>query len=373
MCCLKYSLPALLSCMFLGTCFAEKRGTNGFEIQHGINISHWLSQVYAEEKDRIRYFNELDVIFLKNAGFDHIRLPVDEERLWEENGKRIEKSFAELHHAVEWCQRHGLRVIVDLHIVRSHYFNAEFEGIKNTLFTDTAAMEHFLDLWKTLSAELKEYPNSLVAYEILNEASAKDPEDWNRLVNKAVALIRSLEPERTIVVGSNNWQGPETFKFLDVPENDPNVILSFHLYSPMPVTHYRASWSELYPYDGAIRYPGVPVDEEVFQQNYPSNTLKKLREQNKYSDADTQAKRIQLALDVADAHGLRLYCGEFGCLPTVPREIRLKWYSDIVQVMEKMGVACAAWDYKGQFYLVDYDSDKIDWELARILTGKESL
>jgi endoglucanase len=350
------------------SCVTEKVADR-FVIKRGINVSHWLSQVYDTEPVRIRYFNEQDVVFLKNSGFDHIRLPIDEERLWDEDGAPIAQSFTELHEAIGWCRNHGLRVVVDLHVIRSHHFNAGHEDGKNTLFTDPAALDHFVGLWQRISAELNAYPNGLVAYEILNEAAAPDPEDWNNLVHKAVAAIRSLEPERTIVIGSNTWQIPETFQYLKVPENDPNLILSFHLYSPLPFTHHQASWVPMHAYDGEVRYPGVPVDEAVFSQDYPEAALAMLRKYNQYCDPDTQTARMQLALDVAKAHNLPLYCGEYGCLPTVPRDMRLQWYRDVVEIMETAGVAHAAWDLKGLFGIMDRDTGTVDGEVVEILVG----
>jgi endoglucanase len=344
--------------------------SNRFVIRRGINISHWLSQVYDDEPVRIRYFTELDAIFLKQAGFDHIRLPIDEERLWDEDGIPKKKAFSELHQAIDWCRKLGLRVVVDLHVVRSHHFNAEHEGAKNTLFTDPAALEHFINLWRQLSAELNGYPNSLIAYEILNEAAAPDPEDWNNLVHKAVSAIRALEPERTLVIGSNRWQIPETFEYLRIPENDPNLILSFHLYSPLPVTHHRASWLPMHPYEGEVHYPGVPVDEADLPPDFPADALEMLRQYNGYCDVETQTTRMQLALDVANAHGLPLYCGEYGCLPTIPREMRLRWYRDTVGILEAADVSHAAWDLKGHFGIIDRDTSAIDWELTGILTTR---
>jgi len=60
--------------------------------------------------------------------------------------------------------------------------------------------------------ELRQYPNEKLAYEILNEAVAKDSEDWNKVFNKVLAAIRTREPGRIIVLGSNMWQGPKHFR-----------------------------------------------------------------------------------------------------------------------------------------------------------------
>ncbi|NQU84542.1 MAG: cellulase family glycosylhydrolase [Mariniphaga sp.] len=56
---------------------------------------------------------------------------------------------------------------------------------------------------------------------------------------KLVISLRENEAERTIVIGSNKWQGTETFPALKVPEKDENIILSFHHYRPFGFTHYK--------------------------------------------------------------------------------------------------------------------------------------
>ena len=53
-----------------------------------------------------------------------------------------------------------------------------------------------------------------LAYELLNEAVAEDPDDWNKLIAKGIEVVRANEPDRVIVVGSNQWQQGHTFKDL---------------------------------------------------------------------------------------------------------------------------------------------------------------
>ncbi len=57
----------------------------GFHISRGVNISHWLSQSSTRGQRRQEYFTEKDVAFIAGLGYDHIRLPVDEEQLWDED------------------------------------------------------------------------------------------------------------------------------------------------------------------------------------------------------------------------------------------------------------------------------------------------
>jgi endoglucanase len=163
---------------------SEKSPVNpsGFVIHRGINLSHWLSQDFGWAP-RDSWITENDIRFIAKQGFDHVRFPIDEKELWLEDGRANKPEFERMVRAIEWCRKHSLRVIVDLHVLKSHHFNAANEGgPANTLWVNPAAQEHLLALWRELSTSLQHFPVDSVAYEILNEPVATDPEDWNKLV-----------------------------------------------------------------------------------------------------------------------------------------------------------------------------------------------
>ena len=85
----------------------------------------------------------------------------------------------------------------------------------------------------------------MVAYEFMNEPVADNAEQWNVLLARVTDSIRSWEPSRTLVIGSNRWQSASTFDQLKIPKKDKNIILSFHFYEPMLLSYYQASWTEL--------------------------------------------------------------------------------------------------------------------------------
>lgn len=64
---------------------AFSRNQNDFAIKRGINLSHWLSQGYARGRMREQRVTETDIKLLKEAGFDHVRIPIDEEQFWDEH------------------------------------------------------------------------------------------------------------------------------------------------------------------------------------------------------------------------------------------------------------------------------------------------
>ena len=325
-----------------------------FEIMRGTNIAHWLSQSQRRGSERETFFTEKDVKFIDSCGFDHIRLPIDEEQMWDESGKRNEDAFTLMKNCLDWCQKAGLRVIIDLHILRSHHFNEEVKP----LWTDPAEQDQFIALWKDLSDFLKDRPLGMVAYEPMNEPVADDPEEWNVLLARVVTAIRQWEPQRVIVIGSNRWQSATTFDELRVPANDTNIILSYHFYEPFFLTHYQAAWTDLKDFTGQVNYPG----QIVLNSNLPEH----LRVYNR----DTLVKMMEKPLRVASKLNLQLYCGEFGIFRDFFPEAKLAWYKDMTSIFEEYGVAYANWNYKsGAFGIVD-DGGKPIQPYLDVVAGK---
>ena len=337
----------------------------GFEVKKGINISHWLSQSGDRGEKRAKKFTREDVKFIAESGFDHLRIPIDEEQMFDENINPDKEAFDLLHNAIGWCKEFKLKVIIDLHILRSHHFNAETKP----LFTDKNAQEQFYECWRKLSAELKHYPRSMVAYELMNEPVADDSEQWNVIVNRCLEVVRELEPKRTIIIGANRWQAYNEVKNLRVPEKDKNIIISFHFYNPFPLTHYRASWTEQKENPLNVYYPGYIVKKEDVEKLSPELKKRWGWLARSYNDINTLDKQIKEAYDAATAMGRTLYLGEFGCLHGAGKENLINWLRDVVSLCEKYDIGYASWDYKGGFGIID--KGQIQVEMLNILTGKE--
>ncbi len=348
---------------FILSCAAEK-AAGKFEIVKGVNVSHWLSQSEKRGQERLEYITAEDFKKIADMGFDHVRIPVDEVQLWDSTGHKEEEAFKLLHNAIDWALANKLRVIVDLHIIRSHYFNAN----NNTLWTDPKEQDKLADLWKQLSAGLRVYPTSMLAYEILNEAVANNPEDWNNLIARMIREIRAEEPERVIVVGSNMWQNAYTFPTLRIPENDPHLILSYHFYTPFALTHHQAWWSPLSEYAGPVNYPGQIVDTLVYRQLSPAAVETMRGYANGFFDKARLEKEMMPAITYAREKKLPLYCGEFGVYPTIDNEIRLRYYQDVVDIFKTNGIAYCHWCYKGDFPILQENGDP-DGPLVAILVA----
>ncbi|MBK8806613.1 MAG: cellulase family glycosylhydrolase [Bacteroidales bacterium] len=347
-----------------------------FAAYKGVNIAHWLSQVFGWSP-RATFFTQEDVKLIKNLGFDHIRMPIDEEQLWTVDGKKIDTAFNYLKQSVEWCVANDLCIIIDLHIIRSHHFNAANGEGKMTLWTDTVAQNTFLSLWDDLQTELKQFPANKLAYELMNEPAAPEAHQWNSLVNRAITRIRKTEPNRILFIGANQWQTIHNMPFLETPKGDSNIVIAFHNYDPMLVTHHLASWTSFKAFTGKVQYPGLSASPEDLWKELDSTDMRvknEIKGINKVYSREYFDSIVSIAVKRSKELDLSVYCGEFGCLNNVDTTIRHAYYRDFVGTLNKYKIGKAVWDYKGSFQIMGYNTEtmqntnQMDTVIVKILT-----
>lgn len=347
----------------------------GFKIQKGINLSHWLSQERTWAKKET-FVTEKDIQFIKEKGFDHVRLPIDEEVIWDTNRNFIKPNLECIINCIEWCEKHGLKIIVDLHILRSHHFNAVNGEGEITLWDKQEEQENLINLWLQLSEKISHFSTDFVAYEFMNEPVAPEHEQWNELLAKGIKALRELEPERVILMGSNMWQKTWTYPFFKIPKNDPNFILSFHMYEPILVSHYKAYWMPAEKYEGPIQYPGVTIKDEWIKEHVATDDKKiidSIEEHNGDYTIERLEKMIDPVLEKAKEYNLPIICSEFGCLPSVERDIRIKYMDEMVKMFQRNNIAYTLWDFKGDFGVMEFDRENdivtgIDEDMIAVMT-----
>lgn len=350
---------------------AKTDGVNNFTIKRGTNLSHWLSQSRVRGEARRLHIQEDDFERLEKLGFDFVRIPIDEVQFWDEDGNKLPEAWDLLTNAIDLAIKHHLRVVVDLHIIRAHHFNSASNKL---LFTSEEAQQGLINLWYQLSDVLKKYSNDYVAYEFMNEPVADNHEQWNIVVEKVHKALREVEPQRTLVIGSNRWQSYDTIEFLRVPEGDKNIILSFHYYNPMVLTHYGAPWASIGKYKGKINYPGIMVSQEDYDaapeevkgelKQYTTQVWNKDKIREDFKDAIASAKK----------YGLQLFCGEWGVYEPVDRVLAYRWYKDMLEIFDEFDIAWTTWCYDGDFGFWDQRTeDYKDKPLVDLLMSGKGL
>ncbi|MBR2887447.1 MAG: hypothetical protein IKB95_04410, partial [Bacteroidales bacterium] len=85
----KILLALIALCCIIASCGNKPEFKEGFKIKRGTNLSHWLSQSEARGEERRLHIQEDDFARLDSLGFDHVRIPIDEEQFWDEQGNKL--------------------------------------------------------------------------------------------------------------------------------------------------------------------------------------------------------------------------------------------------------------------------------------------
>lgn len=304
------------------------------KLARGVNIlgydkNFWKDHTKGRFKEK--YFK-----MIKDAGFSNVRVNLYPFAYMDRNYKIGPVWLENLDWVVKTGLGAGLMVILDLH---------EY----NAMAVDPAAKkEMFLSVWKQLAPRYKDQPGNLL-FEILNEPNQKlTPELWNSFLIEAIKIIRTTNPDRTLIIGPGNWNGIETLSTLVLPENDKNIIVTVHFYHPMKFTHQGAPWSkENVKYHG-ITWTGNKDERELI---------------------DT---RLKVAADWSKEHDRPVFLGEFGAYEKADMDSRARYTAYVARTAEKLGFSWAYWQFDSDFIVYDIDKDAWITPLLNALTDKST-
>lgn len=310
-------------------------------IKRGVNLGGWLSQC-DYSLDRMNHFiTEKDFAVIASWGLDHVRIPVDYNVVQTEEGVYLQEGFERLNQAFAWCDKYGLKAVLDLHKTKGYSFD---KGEKQKgFFEDEALQERFMLLWEEFARRYG-HMHDRVVFELLNEVTEERFSPiWNRLVTKTIARIRKIAPDTVILVGCYWNSSVSSVHALEKPYDD-KVVYNIHSYDPLLFTHQGAPWVEGMDIHFRQDFEDAGIDEDYFERLF-AQAIQKAKENNTV-----------------------LYCGEYGMIDRAKPEDAVKWYRLIHRTFEKHGIARAAWSYKEMdFGLSDARMDAVRDELLQYL------
>ncbi|MBE6753491.1 MAG: glycoside hydrolase family 5 protein [Ruminococcaceae bacterium] len=313
-------------------------------LNRGINLGGWLSQCVHTQEHYASFITEEDFARIAQMGFDHVRLPIDCEVIEAHDGTDRPAGYGFIDMAVKQSAANGMKLIIDLHKAYGYDFNDAGDAERNNLFTNETLQERFMSMWEKLAQHYGTCEH--VFFELLNEVVETENNDaWNTLVEKVIARIRAIAPQRPIIYGGIMWNSASTLKLLRKPIFD-NVIYTFHFYEPLIFTHQKAPWVKNMDMEKTVNYP---ADMDYYRAH--SAQLGNQGETAVRSEAQTMgeefiAKLMQEAIDAAEAADVPLYCGEFGVIDRAPVEDTLRWFVDMDNTFRRFDIGCAVWSYK---------------------------
>ncbi len=313
------------------------------------------------------FITEADVDVIGRWGLDHVRVPVDYNLVEDAEGNYKEDGFGYIDRVIDWCETHGLNMVLDLHKTYGYSFDS---GEKEAGFFDNESyQERFYRLWETFAKRYGKYKDRL-CFELLNEVTDKAYCDaWNRISGTCIERIRKIAPDIKILLGGYFNNSIVALKDLAMPA-DENVIYNFHCYEPIVFTHQGAYWVE--SMDTSFR---MPIDATY--ADYDKHTKEQFDafsegfdpfDPNKTFGQEFFEHILKEAVRVAEERNVALYCGEYGVIDNATPEDTVEWYRLFTGCLDKYGIARAAWSYKEMdFGLADTRLDGVRNQLINLL------
>ena len=301
-------------------------------LQRGINITAWFRFPASTDPAVLAtYISDQALADLRVAGFDFVRLAVD---------PAVVDSIAQrtvLVAAIRGIEHQGLTVIVSPH---PHDWRLEHSA---------ADREKLLTFWTALAPALKPLDTIRTVPEVLNEpVFPGDPAGWAQLQHAMLREIRQALPHATVVLTGQDWGSIGGLLAL-TPEDDPNVVYSFHLYDPAELTSLAAYRPDV---DRAAlaRLPFPVSDRSACEAVSGSADDTGTRDLMRYYCAmGWDAARVDATIDRAALwareHRVRLLAGEFGATADLNPAARIAWLKTVRAAFEAQGIGWALWGY----------------------------
>jgi endoglucanase len=299
---------------------AQPRTGPRLDLGKCVNLSDMLEAPH-EGGSWGRAFEDADIERIASKGFTAIRLPA---RFNSHALKRppytIDPAFMErVAHVVGLATARGLKVIVDLH----HYLKLDADPAKEA--------PRFAALWLQIGERFADAPAS-VSFELMNEPHDKlGAGNLLAVLGPALSAVRRTNPTRIVVIDGPEWAGLDAMLTSPFPD-DPNVVPTFHYYSPVNFGFDKAPWLK-------------PASRDDFGR-----------------PEDLALIRADLAKvqSYIERTGRVPFVGEYGAWEGRPLAAREAYYETLSEAFASLGLDSCAWGYTNTMHL--WDSKKGGWQ-----------
>jgi len=194
-------------------------------------------------------------------------------------------------------------------------------------------MPKILAMWKQIAEHCETYSND-VLFELCNEPNMK-PETWNLIQSEAYKVVRKSNPNRTIVIGTINGNQIKFLPDLKLPDEDRNIIVAIHYYSPIQFTHQGAPWSVKNKHLSGIEWSQSKAQEDSVKADF------------------------DFAQQWSNKNKRPLTLGEFGAYEKADLPSRIRWTNYVARQAEARNWSWSYWQFDSDFIL--YDMNKDEW------------
>ena len=297
----------------------------------GINLGNMLES--PSEGDWGAVFHDDYARIIRNAGFQHVRLPVRWSAHTSDRAPfRIDPRFMKrVQHVVDTCLRSGLLVVMNVHHFDEMYAAPEQHQVR------------LIAIWRQIASKFRNASDDLV-FELLNEPRANLTEEkWNLMIPALLSEIRPLHPRRAVIIGPGSWNAYHALESLQLPQDDRMLIATVHYYHPFEFTHQGVEFLENAPPAGRT-FPTGPKEIQEVKDHFAQVRRWAVRNQRP------------------------VYVGEFGVNTKVPPADRERWIRTIASESMEQGFSFAYWEFCSVFGIWNADTRVWNSDLLRALS-----
>jgi endoglucanase len=183
---------------------------------------------------RKQYITKADIDYIRNAGFNSIRIPIHYKFFLSDNSE----GFQLLDQVVDWARQDGLLVILDLHCAPSGQTGTNIDDSWGYpwLFESPRDQALTIELWTRIAKHYRDEP-AVLGYDLLNEPLppfpqlAKYASSLEPLYRRITAAIRQVDGHHLIILEGSEWD--TNFQVFGPPFAE-NLVYSFHKYWTTP-------------------------------------------------------------------------------------------------------------------------------------------
>jgi len=185
---------------------------------------------------RDNYITRDDIRFIKQAGFNSIRVPFNYRLfVFEGEPQKLEgPGYELLDRVVDWSNQEGLFVILDMHGAPGGQTGDNIDDSWGYpfLFQSAESQDLTVNVWRTIAARYSKSA-TVLGYDLLNEPIAHYFENDNLnpklepLYRRIVTAIRTVDPNHIIFLGGARWNTNFT---VFGPPFDNKLAYTFHKY-----------------------------------------------------------------------------------------------------------------------------------------------
>lgn len=230
-------------------------------------------------KFRDVYVAKEDIVFLKAAGFNTVRVPMS-WRLFVEADDSGSVRFAGpgwalIDRLVQWCRESGLRVILDMHSAPGGQTGHTYDDGTGypLLFYIPQDRQLTFALWQKLAMRYRDEP-AVLGYDLLNEPISpfNDTTYLNPRLDlfyrDLVAAIREVDPNHAVLLGGAQWD--TNFGVFGRPF-DANAVYTFHKFWFDP---NRAAIQEYINYSNQWNVPVIMGETGEYNDDWNAKARK---------------------------------------------------------------------------------------------------